>query len=228
MFLHFAGTEGLSRITQDTKASDQALLNQLKDWREHQRTEIRRAKKRLARVRANNERIQRRNELDPAAVPIALLDEPSIPRLTHGNNVVLDEIAASLPGVVPEKLPLATLISRLSKLAGEVGFGTEQFDPVYHVYRIVSAVGPHPTLHLWGSYLEHSREDTHFDRTLKHVHTGDSGNNSLHNAVYSTAMLASHVVGDRGGTVDVAQALWTSYEPDFDDPRGWTPGRHQP
>ncbi len=213
----------MDRIAQDTKDSNVRTLNELKRWRQELERERKRAETKLARARKQNEGIRNRNAANPDEPPIPLVEEREPPRVTNAKEE-LGDLESALPDVEPRALPIANLIPMLTRMAREQGFGTERFDPVYHVYRLISAVGPHPTLYVYAAYVDLDHPGSAFDRTRAWPEPADSGNQTLFNAVYSTAFLAEYVVSGNGGDSHVASELRRAYEPDAADPRGWTAG----
>ena len=223
VYLHFGGHDAMDRIAQDTKESNERTLNELKRWREELERDRKRAEEKLAKVRVQNDGIRKRNAANPDKPPVPVIEERDPPRVTNAKEEFGD-LESALPGVVPKALPIANLIPILTRMARDQGFGTERFDPVYHVYRLISAVGPHPTLYVYAAYVDLDHPGSHFDRTRAWPEPGDSGNQTLFNAVYSTAFLAEYVISGNGGDNHVASELRRAYEPDAADPRGWTAG----
>jgi hypothetical protein len=198
------------------------LANDLEEWNNWLTTERSHRRKQLERVRHHNENLKVRNQHYDEEHQMPLVDEPHLPRANYAQ-VNLDEIRDSPKDVDPQALSVIEVIQLLTRLGKSKGFSRESFIPVYHVYRVISSVGPHPSLYVYDSYVR-----SHFDDSF--IRTGDSpappssANQTLVNALFSTALLSEWVLKGDEGHAPVARRVRQQLEPDSGNVRGWTPG----
>jgi hypothetical protein len=71
----------------------------------------------------------------------------------QATGVDLSARIADFGGCEARPLPVSDLVDLLTKLGKEKGFGHGSFRPVYLIYRVLSAIGTHPTLNILDSYF---------------------------------------------------------------------------
>jgi len=197
------------------------LANDLQEWNIWLTSERSRIRNQLRRVRRHNENLRVRNE--KGTLPqIQLLDEPHFPRANFAQ-VNLDEIRKSPKDVEPRPLSVMDVIHLLSSQGKSKGFSRESFVPIYHVYRVLSSIGPHPSPYVYDSYVEVYFNDS-FVRTNDFPTPANSGNQTLVNAIFSTALLSEWVLKSDEGYAPVSRKTRRQLEPDSSNARGWTPG----
>jgi hypothetical protein len=221
MYLHFDSADALLRIAQATKHSDGKLSNDLKQWDTWLRAERTRALKRRRAIRIHNGHAQRWNASNPTLAPIEVFDEPAIPRPNY-SRINTDEIDSSLPEVEAVELPLRQIVEHLNEIGHREGVARESFLPIYHVYRILSSVGAHPSLHALDAYIRMEPRRTYI-RTHRDPEPATSAMQTVVNATYSTSLLACWIFDDANVTSPIAHELREALEPAAGDMRGWTP-----
>ena len=222
MYLALGDWEALNAVAADSKFYDEALANDLDNWNEWVTERTHKAKRRLRAVRAANAAIVRFNECHPPDQHKSLHPEPHIPR----QNVVdyqTTDLRQRLPGVVKAELPLRQLIDQLEGLARKKGLGSESFQPIYHVYRVLSGLGTHPTLDVLDSYIDQEPSATFISARRTPV-TGSAFLMTITNAIYSTALLAEWLSPSRTTEALEIRRMRSLLEPVDGDTRGWTPG----
>ena len=142
LYLHHGGYEALVRIMAAAKDLNLRLANALDQWNKWLEAEISRRELQLEKVRRYNESLRERNLLYDVDQQIPLLDEPRLPRANYAR-INLDELRDSPKDVDPQALSVIDVIHLLTRLGRAKGFSRESFIPIYHVYRVLSSVGPH-------------------------------------------------------------------------------------
>jgi len=219
LYLHFGGYPALERIAQDTHASTITTYEEFRSFDAQLRSDKRKAEKRLVAVRKTNDGRARWNTDNPDKSPKPMLDEPYVPRLRE-SGIDLASRIGDFAGLKPATLPVSVVVDALTKLAPKEGFGRESFRPVYQIYRLVSAVGPHPTLHLYDWYLCPGG----FVRIAPEPGGPSMINPTRISALYSTAFLAEWVLSSSGCETPIATEVRQRYEANPDGSAGWAPG----
>jgi hypothetical protein len=221
LYLHFGEYEAFDRIASSTSDSNEKLRSELSKWRDQQRRAISRAKKSVRKVEDINRGIVRWNEDNPEATPKPFVELPHVPR-QQGSDPRTIPVDPYLASLTPRTLTVEQVCGKLTRMARDQGFGRESFAPVYHVYRILPAVGTHPTLHVTSGYLR--REvDGGFIRTEAETEPSSSAPQTMVNAIYSTAFLSEWVLSSAGCNTTLSKGLREGLEPRVGDARGWTP-----
>ncbi len=222
LYLHQGGYEALLRIMANAKSLNIRLANDLEEWNQWLTSERSRTKKRLRRIRKHNENLKLRNQILDESHQLHLVDEPHLPRANFAQ-IDLDVIRESPKDVNPQVLSVIDVIHLLSGLGATKGFSKESFIPIYHVYRVLSSVGPHPTPYVFDAYIM-SQFDAAFIRTVSSPKPPSSVNQTLVNALFSTALLSEWILNADEEHAPVSRAIRQSLEPDAGDLKGWTPG----
>jgi hypothetical protein len=221
LYIHFGGHDALTRIAQETRYQLEAMQQHMNDFDQRLAADKKAARRRVAKVRKANVGIARWNTDHPDETPKPLLVEPHVPQL-EPSPVDLTARIENFGDVHAQKLPMTEVIDALTKLAQHLGFGRESFEPIYLVFRALSGGATHPNLNVLDAYLH---QPGNFVRTVS-TPTGDSMiTNTSVTALYSTAYLASWILGDAGHPTPVADALRARLEPDLAHGKGWAPGR---
>ena len=98
-----------------------------------------------------------------------------------------------------------------------------RFQPIYHVYRVLSGLGTHPTLDVLDSYIDQEPSATFISARRTPV-TGSAFLMTITNAIYSTALLAEWLSPSRTTEALEIRRMRSLLEPVDGDTRGWTPG----
>lgn len=219
VYLHFGGYPALERIAQDTLEAVMKVDEEFKSFDAQLKVEKRKAKGRVARVRRANAGIERWNIEHPDRPQKPLLDEPYVPRLHQSGIDLRNRIGASTVRQ-PADLPLSVVVDSLTKLAPKLGFGRESFRPVYQIYRLISAAGPHPTMDLYDAYIRPGG----FVRIASQPDGPSMIDPTRISALYSTAFLAEWVLSAAGCETPIATEVRQRYEANPDGSAGWAPG----
>jgi hypothetical protein len=103
-------------------------------------------------VQQANEGIQKWNEPNPHLPAKPPHTGPYVPQL-QPTGVDLSDRIADFGACQARQLPISELVDLLTKLGKEKGFGNESFRPLYLIYRVLTAIGMHPTLNILGAYF---------------------------------------------------------------------------
>ena len=219
LYIHFGGTDAITKIAQDTLASLESTSNDLVDWGQWLENEKKRATKARHKVRRNNTANLKWNAEHPDQPPRPIFDEPYVPRFSS-SGVDLTGAIASFGDVHAELLPVRTVVDALTRWGPEKGFGREGFTPMYHIYRVLSGGSLHPTLNVLDAYFLPGG----FVRTSPYQLGPSMLKDARVTALYGTSFLAGWVVGDVGSKTTVSTFLRNRLEPDPSGGRGWAPG----
>ncbi|MFF2080815.1 hypothetical protein ACFVXG_39365 [Kitasatospora sp. NPDC058162] len=160
LYLHYGGQDALVRLAQDTLHQHIKMHENIQDSNQRLVRDRRAARRRLAKVRATNRGIARRNAEQPSKAPLPLHPEPYVPRLAP-SGLDLSATIAEFGALTPQALTVVETVDALTNLGPEKGFSNEDLAPMYHLYRGLSARGIHPSFAVYELYLLHG----HFLRT---------------------------------------------------------------
>ncbi len=219
LYIHYGGFEALTRVAQDTRHSLEATDNEAAQFDKWLTAEQKSARKRLRKVERANKGIAYWNEANPEGPTKPLLDAPYVPQLRPTGVDLSDRIAA-FGAYEARPLSVSDIVDALAKLAPVEGFGRESFRPLYLIYRVLSAIGTHPTLNIFDSYFVPGV----FIRTAPVSVNGSMIDNARITALYSTAFLAGAVLGEQGCSTPVADEIQAWLEPDPSGRSAWAPG----
>lgn len=219
VYLHFGGYEALTRIVQDTLKQTETTDKELQRFNQQLAKDKAKAEARLAKVRKDNAGISKWNDTHPDQPPKSLLEEPHIPQLVPADIDLSDRIA-DFPDLTPRDLRFSEVVEKLTKLGPEKGFANETFAPIYLIYRMLSGVGTHPTIHVYDSYFRPS----YFVSTAPEPNRPATSMYTLTTALYAAALLTGWVLSKPGHPTPVANRLRDHLEPDLTDQSGWAPG----
>lgn len=224
LYLHFGGYSALQRIANDTQASLEKTHRDLTEFEQWLRAAKRKARRELRNVRNTNEGIKQWNREHPDVPQKSLLEEPHVPQLLQTEIDLSQHVAQRSKHASAEEFTIPTVIAELNELAPQKGFGHESFVPMYHVYRLISSAGPHPTLDLFESYLQSSPG---FVRPLDYPGKFTMIPPTRETSLYSTAFLAEWVLGDAGDKTPVAHEVREALEPTSEGGAPWYEGRSE-
>jgi len=219
LYIHYGGFEAVERVAQDTRYSLEATDNEASQFDTWLTAERKSARKRARKVGQANSGIAQWNETNPEAPAKTLLDPPYVPQLRPTGVDLSDRIAA-FGAYEARPLPVSEIVDALTKLGPARGFGRESFRPLYLIYRVLSAIGPHATLNIFESYLVPGR----FIRTAPVPINGSIVDTARITALHGTAFLASAVLGDQGSPTPVADEIAAWLAPDPSGRSAWAPG----
>lgn len=217
LYLHFGGQPALVRIAQDTLHQLHAMHQHVALFDHELADQKRTNRKRLKKVRVTNAGISQWNAEHPEA-PKPLHDEPYVPQLAPSGVDLADQIA-EFGDLQPRDLPVLEVVDALTKLGPKKGFGNESFTPIYHIYRLLSGGGMHPTLNVYESYLLRG----HFTRIAPQPAGPSMIWPTRVMALYSTAFLVGWVLSDAGDPAPIAHELRRRLQPDPNGQASWAP-----
>lgn len=215
LYIHFGGHEALVRVAQNTEYQTTAFANDSQAFDKWLKGERKAAHRSARKVEKTNEHISLRNASNPELPPVPLLSTPHIPQLAETRVDMRDR----MDGTDPQPLPVKEVVDLLTELAVEKGFGQESFWPIYLIYRALSMIGTHPTMHVLRSYLIASG----FVRSSAWLQTGSAADLVRISSIHGTAFLAGRVLGDVGRSTPVADEVRRRLEPDPSGGSAWAP-----
>jgi hypothetical protein len=219
LYIHYGGFEAVTRVAQDTRHNLEAANNEAAAFDQWLAGERQSARQRARRVQRANDGIRQWNDANPQRPAKPLHSAPHIPQL-QATGVDLSDRIADFGDCEPRPLPVSDLVDQLTRLGKEKGFGNESFRPIYLIYRMLSAIGTHPTLNILDSYFVPGG----FIRIAPGPVNGSIIDSARITALHSTAFLACAVLGDQGSPAPVAEELRSRFAPDPSGRSAWAPG----
>jgi hypothetical protein len=152
LYIHFGGYEALLKVAQDARHSLEGIeleARQFDEWLAAEKTAARKSGRKVA---TTNGGIEQWNEKNPDVPPKPLLDEPYVPQLSSAG---LD-LSSLIDGFGPHEaqgLSVSEIVDTLTKWGPEKGFSRESFRPIYLIYRTLSAIGTHASMHILDAYF---------------------------------------------------------------------------
>lgn len=218
LYIHYGGFDALTRVAQNTRYDLEATTNDAAAFDEWLSNERRAARRSNRNVEQANSGIQQWNEANPDSPAKRLLEAPHIPQLRPTGIDFSDRIA-EFESYEARSLPVSEVVDALTKLAPAKGFGKENFRPLYLIYRLLSAIGTHPTFNVLDAYFIPG----HFIRIAPVPVNGSAIDSTRATALHATAFLAAAVLGEQGCPTPVADEINLRLEPDLSR-SAWTPG----
>jgi len=211
MYIHFGGYPAFQRIAQDSRRNFEALEHDREGFLQKLAADKKAAQASASKVKQINKSKTKWNSANPKGPRKQLRPVPHVPQLVPrdpGLNNIIDLYGA----LDPQAISVSEIVDTLTKLGPEKGFSRESLRPIYHIYRMQSATGPHPTLTVLDSYFGPGETW----RTVPALVTPAVRGFALPGVLQATAFLASRVLGDQGSPTPVADGLhlWLAPEPD--------------
>jgi len=219
LYIHYGGFEALERVAQDTRCGLEATNNDAKHFDQWLTGEKRSSRQRGQRVARTNEGIAKWNESNPEAPGKPMLEVPYVPQLRTTGLDLTDRIE-DFGAYEAQSLAVSEVVDALTELAPLKGFGRESFRPIYLIYRVLSAIGTHPTMHVFDAYFLPGP----FIRIAPLPVNGSIIDNARITALHATAFLASAVLGEQGSPTPVADEIRGWLAPDPSGRSAWAPG----
>lgn len=216
LYIHFGGHEAVVRVAQNTECQTTAFVNDSQEFDKWLKGERKAARRSARKVEKANEHISLRNTSNPELPPLPLLSAPHIPQLAETRVGMRDR----MDGIDPQPLPVRDVVDLLTKLAVEKGFGQESFWPIYLIYRALSMIGTHPTMHVLRSYLIAKG----FVRSSASLQADSAADLVRISSIHGTAFLAGQVLGDAGCPTPVADEVRWRLESTPSGGSPWAPG----
>jgi hypothetical protein len=219
LYIHFGGYEALLKVAQDARHSLEGIeleARKFDEWLAAEKTAARKSGKKVAKT---NSGIAQWNEKNPDAPPKPLLDTPYVPQLSTTN---LD-LSSLIDGFGPHEaqdLSVSEIVDALTKWGPEKGFSRESFRPIYLIYRTLSAIGTHASMHILDAYFVPGG----FIRVAPMPVNGSASDSVRATSLYGTAFLAARVQGERGIPTPVADEICDWLKPDPSGRAAWAPG----
>ena len=210
LFIHYGEIDALEKLAADLRRHFQIQHDEGIRYDKKLTKELRRIEKANRQIREDNAGKSEWNVAHPEMPPKQLRAEL---RAASRPLIGMDLSApiAKLSGVDAKSLPFTSIISELNRLAKAKAFGEENFDVIYIVaYRLLSAVGAHPTLEVVNSYIGH-HESANFVRVSREMNSPSFDPTVRHTSLMATAFLANRVLAEAGGTSPVADEILNRY-----------------
>ena len=151
--------------------------------------------------------------------PKPLLDEPYVPQLSPAG-LDLSSLIDRFGPHEAQGHSLSEIIDTLTKWGPEKGFSRESFRPIYLIYRTLSAIGTHASMHILDAYFVPGG----FIRVAPMPVNGSASDSVRATSLYGTAFLAARVQGERGIPTPVADDICDWLKPDPSGRAAWAPG----
>lgn len=205
MYLVLGGDEALDLLAADYLATIQRWDHSLKAYNEKTERARKKAERRNAQIRRNNEGKARWNELHPDQPPRPLLPEVPVP----ARGPVEFDLAPALLGaqtdVPPKDLKLNDVARRVDQLLDAAGDELTVEAAYEVVYRALSTWATHTTLPLLDGYLPQNQG--HYVRVANRPAGQPVAEGFTRNALVLTAMLARRVLAMNGTEATIATAI---------------------
>lgn len=218
LYIHFGGYDALIRVAQDARHSLEGLDLEVKRFDEELAAEKKAARKSSEKVATTNGGIAKWNEAHPDK-PKSLHVEPYVPQLSP-TGLDLSDLIAGFGEHEAQGLTVSEMVDTLTKWGPEKGFGRESFRPLYIIYRTMSIIGTHATMAILDSYFVPGG----FIRIAPIPINGSTIDNVRVTALYGTAFLAGHVLGEQGFETPMADEIRDWLKPDPSGRAAWAPG----
>jgi hypothetical protein len=219
LYIHFGGYEALLKVAQDARHSLEGIELEARQFDEWLAAEKTAARKSGGKVATTNGGIAQWNEKNPDVPPKPLLDEPYVPQLSPAG---LD-LSSLIEGFGPHEaqgLSVSEIVDTLTKWGPEKGFSRESFRPIYLIYRTLSAIGTHASMHILGTYFVPGG----FIRIGPMPVNGSASDSVRVTSLHGTAFLAGRVLGERGIPAPAADEICDWLKPDPSGRAAWAPG----
>lgn len=219
LYIHFGGYEALTRVTQAALLGLESIDLEGKQFDERLVADKKAARRSGQKVARANGGIEQWNQSHPGEPPKPIHDEPYVPQLSLVG-IDLARLIAEFGELEAQELRVSEIVDVLTKWGPEKGFGRESFRSIYLVYRMLSAIGTHATLHVLEPYLSRGR----FVRVTPHP-ASDSAIDSVRiTSLYGAAYLAGQVLGEQGFETPVADEIVSWLQPEPSGRAAWAPG----
>ncbi|MBD0694739.1 hypothetical protein BG452_17270 [Streptomyces sp. CBMA123] len=222
LYIHFGGYPAVRRLAQAARHGLEGIDQEAKDFDEWLATAKKAARKRVRKVERANSGIAKRNESAPDKPPTPPHAIPHVPQLTP-TGLDLDAVIASFGELEAQGLPVSEIIDSLSKWAPQMGFGKENFRPLYLIYRVMSVSGTHTTKSLLDTYFLPFKPGG-FIKVSSAPANGSMIETTFVTAVYSTAYAATNVLAARDCPRPVCDTIEEWLRPDPSGRSAWAPG----
>ena len=219
LYIHFGGFDALCRLAQEARHGLEGIDLEGKQFDQWLAAEKKAARRSGRKVAKTNSGIAYWNEANPHAPGKPLHDEPYVPRLSP-TRLDLSGLIKSFEPHEAQGLSVSEIVDALSTWAPEKGFGRESFRPIYLIYRTLSAIGTHTTMHILDAYFVPGG----FIRVAPMPINGSICDNVRVSSLYGTAFLASHVLNAHGIPTPVADEIGSWLKPDPSGRAAWAPG----
>jgi hypothetical protein len=219
LYIHFGGYEALLKVAQDARHSLEGIELEARQFDQWLAAEKAAARKSGTKVAKTNSGIAQWNGKNPDAPPKPLLDEPYMPQLSSTG---LD-LSSLIDGFGPHEaqgLSVSEIVDSLTKWGPEKGFSRESFRPIYLIYRTLSAIGTHASMHILDAYFVPGG----FIRVASMPVNGSASDSVRASSLYGTAFLAGRVLSERGIPAPAADEICDWLRPDPTGRAAWAPG----
>jgi hypothetical protein len=115
---------------------------------------------------------------------------------------------------------VSEIVDTLTKWGPEKGFARESFRPIYLIYRTLSALGTHASMHILDAYFVPGG----FIRVAPMPVNGSASDSVRATSLYGTAFLAGRVLGEHGIPTPAADDICDWLKPDPSGRAAWGPG----
>lgn len=219
-YIHFGGIAAIRMIRMSEDTSQKTMHDELVEWDKFLSRTIKKNTKRGKKVGEVRAQIEIHRPGGLTAKEREQLAEPHVPRPTYRKEAIA-HLGRGLETEETVEFGVFHAVSWLSEQGPILGFATERFDPLYHLYRAYSSIGPHPNLSVYESYVLRDQKKTFIRTTAKPLKS--IAFNVLLDSVVSTAQLAEWILDPDSNGTSLAGEVRRRFEGAEDNYQGWKP-----
>jgi len=219
-YIHFGGIEAIRTLRLSEDTSQKTIHQELVEWDKFLSRTIKHNVTRGKKVSEVRSQIELHRPGGLTAKEREHLAEPHVPRPTFRKEAIA-HLGSGIENDESVEFGVFHVVSWLSENGPILGFATERFDPLYHLYRAYSSIGPHPNLSVYESYVLRDRKRTFIRTTAKPLRS--IAFNVLLDSVVSTAQLAEWILDPDSDGSSIAGEVRRKFEGAEDNYQGWKP-----
>jgi len=219
-YIHFGGVEAIRTVRLSEDTSQTTMRTELEAWDEWLERSIKKNVQRGKKVRESRTQIELRRKGGLTAKEREHLTEPHVPRANFRREAVAN-LTQGISNDDSVEFGVSHAVAWLSENGPKLGFATERFDPLYHLYRAYSAIGPHPNISVYESYVVRNERKTFIRTAAKPLRS--IAWHVLLDSVVSTAQLAEWILEPCMNGETFANEVLRSFKASEDNFQGWRP-----
>jgi hypothetical protein len=221
-YLRFGGIDSVMRIYEAAKSDDVKLRNVLKQWNTELGAKIKRANRSRRAISMMRNNLEVARALGRRSVRGKVPNEPSLPRRNFAHNAIqhLESTNKDLDDRSSTEFSVKQVVDWLAKEGPVQGFATQDFEPIYHCYRLMSSIGIHTTMNVLEHYMDKTSSSSFFG-VLSYPGRTSAKGQALWDGVFGTAQLAEWDLTFLGCNGSLAAEVRAAMEPGKGNDQGW-------